>query len=155
VPAIEFERTVSAPRERVWAVMSDHEGFGEAAPNLSRVEVTEGDGLGMKRRCYDAKGRGWAETCTLWEEGRSYAFEVDTSDYPYPFSRMAGTWGAEPAATGTRITMRYEYELRRSVLGKLIDPIVRLSFRRACARILDRWEASAVGAETDEGVVAA
>jgi ribosome-associated toxin RatA of RatAB toxin-antitoxin module len=155
VSQIEFERTVNAPRERVWAVISDHEGFGEAAPSLSHVEVVEGEGFGMRRRCYNAKGRGWSETCTLWEDGHRYAFEVDTSDYPYPFSRMAGTWGAEPAATGTRITMLYEYEYRRPILGRLLDPFVRLSFRRVCERILDRWEADSLRAETAEGVGAA
>lgn len=144
---IEFERTVSAPRDRVWEVISDHNGFGDTAPNLSRVEVINGEQLGMERRCYDTKGRGWSETCTLWEEGHRYAFQVDTSDYPYPFARMAGTWGAEEATTGTRITMRYEYEFRRPLLGRFLDPFVRLSFRRACERILDRWDALATAPE--------
>jgi hypothetical protein len=51
--------------------------------------------------------------------------------------------------------MLYEYEYRRPILGRLLDPFVRMSFRRACERILDRWEADSLRAETAEGVGAA
>ena len=71
-------RIVPLEPEVAWQVMIDHEGYADVAYNLSKVEVVSGRGLGMCRRCYDTSGRGWGETCTLWEEGRAYAFSVDT-----------------------------------------------------------------------------
>jgi len=76
---LETARIVEAPTDIVWDVVSDVTGYADAVPGLSRAEVVAGSGEGMQRRCYDAGGRGWSETCTLWEEGHRYAFKVDTS----------------------------------------------------------------------------
>jgi hypothetical protein len=42
----------------------------------------------MLRRCYDGRGRGWDEVCTLWEEGRRYQMRVRTETYPFPLRQM-------------------------------------------------------------------
>jgi len=94
---------------RPYQVMPDRAGYAGVANNLSRVEVVSGGGLGMRRRCYDNRGRGWSETCSLWEEGYAYSFDLQTSapDYPYPLREMKGTWRAEPFKEGSRVILEF------------------------------------------------
>ena len=137
----ETRRYVEAPRELVWEVIFDVELFGEVARNLKSADRVSGEGVGMRRRCYNIKGQGLSETCGLWEEGRRYSMEVDTSDYPYPLEKMQGTWGVEETSGGTIITMRYDYRFKYGVLGSLLDRLLaRRSFAPVCEKILDNWE---------------
>lgn len=154
MPEFDIGRFVMAPRNVVWDVISDHEGFGQAAPNLSKVEVVEGDGLGMQRRCYNNAGKGWSETCTLWKPGQAYRFEVDTSDYPYPLKKMQGTWSVGDRDGGTQIEMHYVYEMNYRVLGAMLDPVFKVMFRRACNKILADWEKRIANQSAESGVAA-
>jgi hypothetical protein len=69
VQTFEMERHITAPRAVAWAVLSDLDGWGEHAPNLSKTEVVEGQAEGAVRRCYNNAGKAWNETCSLWEAG--------------------------------------------------------------------------------------
>ena len=145
-----FSREVAAPPEQVWPVISDHEGYADVADNLSRVEVVTGEGLGMARRCYDTKGRGWNETCVLWDEGHAYSFEVDTSDYPFPLREVRGTWGVEPAGSGSgsTITMSFDIVAKYGAPGRLLMGLaLRLMFGALCERLLDKWEGKILAGE--------
>ena len=141
----EIERWVPVPQAVAWDVVTDHEAFGRIAPNLSRVHVVAGSGTGMTRRCYDTRGRGWSESCTLWDEGRQYRMEVDTSDYPYPLRKMQGTFGVAEGDNGTTLRMRFDYEMKYGLLGRLLErTLLPRTFRQVCTEILDRWEEMAV-----------
>ncbi len=95
----------------------------------------------MRRRCFDHRGRGWSETCTLWEEGRRYSMQADTADYPYPLKKMQGTWAVEDIPGGTLIKMRFEYEPKYGLIGKIMDRLViRRAFQDLCAKLLINWE---------------
>jgi hypothetical protein len=143
-----FRRSIAASCEQVWPVIADHEGYADVADNLSRVEVVAGQGLGMARRCYDNKGRGWNETCVLWDEGRTYSFEVDTSDYPFPLREVRGTWGVEPADGGSVITMTFDIVAQYGAPGRLVMGLaLRLMFSSLCERLLDKWQARIMAAE--------
>ena len=72
------KRTVNAPTETVWEVMTDHPAYADVASNISKVETISGDGIGMKRRCYGPKGENWEETCDLFEPGKSFGFRIHT-----------------------------------------------------------------------------
>ena len=142
MPTMTMRRHVDAPAEVVWPVVADHVGYADAAPNLSKVEVLEGRGLGMRRRCHDARGRGWSETCTLWEEGSRYRFEVDTAapDYPYPLDSLSGTWAVEPAGGGSVVSMRFDFEPRYGLLGRALAFAIRPEIRYTVRRLFDNWE---------------
>jgi ribosome-associated toxin RatA of RatAB toxin-antitoxin module len=142
VKSLEFSRYMGAPPATAWEVVSDVAGFGEVAPNLSRAEVLAGAGEGMRRRCYDSRGRGWEEDCTLWEEGRSYEMRVRTETYPFVLRKMfrgfRGRWEVEPQEGGTIVTMRYEVEPSR--LGKMLWFAIGRVFERQCELLLDNWQ---------------
>jgi hypothetical protein len=61
----------------------------------------------------------WQETCTLWDDGRRFAVDVDTSDYPYPLRLMRGLWQVDPDPSGSQVTMRFAYQATPSVRGGL------------------------------------
>lgn len=137
---IHVERRLAAPASDVWPLLTDHDLYGRLAPNLSRVEVLGGEGTGMRRRCYDTLGRGWNETCTLWDEGRQFAVDVDTSDYPYPIQTMRGRWAVEPDGDRSTVSMDFELVPRPGVLGGVFVATMLVAFKPVVGRILRGWE---------------
>ncbi|MCP4314755.1 MAG: SRPBCC family protein [Hyphomicrobiales bacterium] len=131
----------SASPERVWQVMSHHEAYADVADNLSKVEVLRGTGADTERRCTDTKGKSWNETCTLWEEGRAYAFRVhtDAPDYPYPIAQLNGKWLLDPVPGGTRITMIFKVTGKSGLLNGLIFRLMAAPFSSVCDRLLTNW----------------
>lgn len=142
---VDVSRHVNAPASSVWPLLTDHALYGRLAPNLSSVEILEGEGVGMRRRCHDTLGRGWNETCTVWEEGRRFAVAVDTSDYPYPLATMQGRWAVEPGAEGSVITMRFEFTPRPGPAGGLFAIVMLAAFRPVLHRIMRGWESQLAG----------
>ncbi|NDJ55253.1 MAG: SRPBCC family protein [Chloroflexi bacterium] len=135
------ERTIQAPTDIIWDVISDVERYAEYAPNLSRA-VKVGDGQTPSRRCWDTQGRGWNEACVLWEEGKQYSYVIDTSDYPYPFVQMKGTWGMDPQADTVRVWMRFDYTPKGpALLYPLVQNRIKRVFAPVIEELLDNWEA--------------
>lgn len=137
-------RRMDVSTDEAWAVVSDVVGYAEHAPSLSRAEVVEGAGEGMVRRCYDGRGRGWSETCTLWEAGRSYRMQVDTSTYPFPLRQLIrefeGTWSVTPDGGGARVEMRFDAQPRLGPVGRLALRAIRRRGMRECEATLDGFE---------------
>ena len=138
---VRARRRIAAPPSIVWRVVADHGLYASMAPNLSEVEVLDGAGLGMRRRCADATGRDWSETCTLWDEGRRFAFEVDTDApaYPYPLRRLRGEWAVEPAGGGSVIALRFDAE-PRGIRGRIALALARPAAWLVCRRLFANWE---------------
>ncbi len=140
---IHVEHVIDAGSDLVWPLLTDHDLYGRLAPNLSRVEVVDGSGVGMQRRCYDTLGRGWSERCVLWDEGSRFAVDVDTSDYPYPLDVMRGSWGVEPIGTDrSLVTMDFELVPRRGPAGALFVIVMLAAFRPVLDRIVRGWQQS-------------
>ena len=131
----------SAAPERVWSVMTDHEGYAAVADNLSKVEVLDGTGADTQRRCFDTRGRGWTENCILWDEGRAFAFRVNTEapDYPYPIAQLMGEWSLSADPEVTRIHMRFEISPKDGLLNGLMLRLMVGPFARTCDRLLMNW----------------
>ena len=75
---IELRRRIKARPDVVWKVMSDMSGLALMAAHISKVEILEGEGRGLRRRVHDQRGRWWIETCTDWQEGERYTMTVDS-----------------------------------------------------------------------------
>jgi len=133
-----------------WQVMTDHEAYGDAADNLMKVEVLSGQGVGMRRRCYNTNGGGWSETCTLWDEGREYAFRVHTEapDYPYPLKQLSGTWRVDPVPQGSRVSLEFLARAKGGILGRMMLRLLARPAEQSCRRLLKRWAAMMVEAGT-------
>lgn len=149
----EIDRYIDAPRAHAWAVLSDLNAWGNHAPNLSKTEVVDGAAEGAVRRCYDNAGKSWKETCTLWQSGRRYVMEVDTSDYPYPMSVMRGTFSVQDAGEGSRVKLRFDYQFKYGVLGWLAGLLARPIFAFTCRRLLASIEADAISRQQGTGLL--
>jgi hypothetical protein len=132
--------TAASP-QRVWQVMSHQEAYADVADNLSRVEIIAGTGPDYERRCFDNDGRSWNETCTLWDEGRAFAFRVHTEapDYPYPIAQLSGEWSLSPVAGATQIRMRFKVTAKSGLLNSLLFRLMAAPFSTISDRLLVRW----------------
>lgn len=144
MPVIRAERAVAAPADVAWEVLGRPEAIDEYADNISRAE-TEGDGPGMTRRCWDNDGNGWDETCTVWEEGERYAFEVHTaasgSRMHGLFDTFVGSFGVDDEGGETAIWASFELEPRYGPAGRALLFATRPLFRRGIGGLLDSWAA--------------
>lgn len=143
VPPLEvvtFERPASVTAEQLWPVMIDHELYAKLALNLTAAKGLTPNGLGFQRSCVDAAGRSWSETCTLWEPGRRFDVDVDTSDYPYPLVRMQGSWRVEPAGSeGSTVGMTFAFQPAPGIRGRFFVAVMHLAFPPILKRIVRGW----------------
>ncbi|MGF1647068.1 MAG: type II toxin-antitoxin system RatA family toxin [Kineosporiaceae bacterium] len=144
---VEVRGRIEAPPGTVWPLIADHDLYGRLAPGLASVEVVSEPGEALRRRCTNSQGSGWEETCTLWEEGRRFAVEVDTSEYPYPIGRMQGLWQVDPDPSGSLVTLRLAAQPHSTLRGGLMAILLRPVMSRALRRVLDGWRERA-GAAT-------
>jgi uncharacterized protein YndB with AHSA1/START domain len=136
-------RVYDAPPSEVWAVVSDPDLYAEVAPNLSRVEVLDGEGEGMVRECADTDGNAWQETCTRWEPERGYAVTVHVPESEFHrqlFHTFTGEWDVTETDEGVRVTMTFEYDPRYGPIGWLLGRLLEREATGLTAAIFDGWE---------------
>lgn len=141
---ISLQRSVTAPLPVLWDIITDHTLYAEAAPNLSLVEVVEGDSKGMVRRCVDTDGNEWTEQCTRWDDQKGFAVAVDveTSEFHRRlFTRFAGEWCLEERVETVVITIEFDFEPRYGPFGVLISNFFERKAPGIVEAIFDRWEA--------------
>ena len=140
MPVFKLQRRVKARKDMVWRVISDAGSLAEVAPHISRVDILEGEGVGLRRRLYDRQGDSWIEECVAWDEGSSYTMRVDTSTYPFAFKKMQFTWSVEEQPHNVLIKMRHHFTPKYGALGRLI---LRLRFQRrfeeTCQQLMESW----------------
>lgn len=135
-------RWYDADPDAVWRVITDPDIYADVAPNLSRVTVLDGEGVGMRRECADTAGRSWTETCTAWEPGRGYAVEVNVAESPVHrrlFRSFAGEWSMETREDGVVVTMTFTYEPRYGPFGWVVEKFVDREAKRLTDAIFDGW----------------
>lgn len=136
------ERIISVSPARAWDVMGDVDGYAAYAPNITFSRIVDGQGEGMLRECGAGDAR-WTERATLWDEGRAYAFRVDTTapDYPYPFKLLGGHWELAAVEGGTRVRMRFDVTMKGGLLGDVLFAVALLpKFQATLEELLDNWE---------------
>ncbi|WP_299475971.1 SRPBCC family protein [uncultured Roseibium sp.] len=137
-------RTVAAPKDVVWKVMTDHPRYADVADNISKVEIVAGNGEGMQRRCYGLKGENWLETCDLFDEGHAFGFRIHTEadDYPYPISKLHGEWSVVPMEEGSKFTIDIEATPKGNFLTRtLFKAAAKRQFKKVLADLADAWAA--------------
>jgi len=142
IKRLSFERTMKATKSSVWKVISNVANYHEVAPNVDEVIIISGNGEGMVRSCSHGKDS-WTETCSLWEEEKEYAFEVNTTapGYPYPFKYLKGNWKVEEIDNAqTKVIMLFEFEYSKKFHNWLLHPILKGKFSKTAEKILDNWQ---------------
>ncbi|HUF15033.1 MAG TPA: SRPBCC family protein [Acidimicrobiia bacterium] len=144
---VERSRIIDAPLSLVWEIISILDTYHQHTNTLTETTVISGEGQGARRRCVDVSGNSWEENCTIWEPEQRYAIDVDVSTYPTKyrmlFRTFKGTWNVEPAGGQTRVTIRFEAELRRIPgTAMLVDKLAKRS-RSDVEAILDSYAQTA------------
>lgn len=135
-------RKVKAPKDVVWKIINDHPAYADVADNISKVEVIEGDSLGMQRRCYGPDGENWTETCDLYEEGRIYGFNVHTEaeGYPYPFDTVQGRWSVDTKGIESEFLIEIFVKANGNAFARMMfNKIAPSKFSGLLERLGDRW----------------
>lgn len=137
-----FERIISADKHSVWETISDVANYDKVAPNIDKVKIVSGNGVGLVRSCSHKKDI-WTETCTMWVEGKAYSFIVNTSDprYPHPFEFLKGTWELQELNSySTKITIYFDFQYKRSYQNWLFHPLMKGNFSKTIHELLDNWQ---------------
>ncbi len=137
-----FERVVNANKDATWKLISDVGKYALFAPNIDRVDIISGNGVGMVRTCSHGKDT-WAETCTLWTNEKEYAYTVhtDAPDYPYPFKFLNGYWAVEEIDEyKTKIILKFEFQYNKRYQNLLLHPFFRTKFFKVVEKLLDNWQ---------------
>lgn len=141
---MEYQRSIDAPAGVVWDVMTDPDVYAEVAPNLSAVEIVEGDGEGMCRRCVDTDGNAWTETCHRWDEGSGFGVTVDVANSDFHrrlFDRFEGYWELTDGTEDVLVTIRFDFDPKFGPLGVFISKFLGFKAPSIVESIFDGWEA--------------
>lgn len=136
-----YKKSIKATKSETWKVVSDVANYHQVAPNIDGVNIVSGKGEGMVRSCSHGKDS-WSETCSVWQEEKTYSFIVNTSapDYPYPLSFLQGTWNiTEIDAEHIEVEMIFEFTYKKKILN-LMHPIMKMKFNKISNELLDNWQ---------------
>jgi uncharacterized protein YndB with AHSA1/START domain len=139
VPRISRRRTIEAPPDAVWALVSDPYNLPRWWPRTTRVENVERTSGGKRSQwtkvLETAEGRGVRADyrCLSSAEGKHYVWEQELSDTPFErvLRRSVLEIGLEPSNGETEVRLTSRQELRG--MSRLGSPMM----RRATARTLD------------------
>lgn len=137
---VEVQRRVKASRAMVWSIVADVTGDAGVPPAAKRVELLEGEGLGLRRKIAGRDGVAWTEQCVLWEPERLYSMEVDAGSFLIPCARLRYTASVSEDAGTVLIRLYFDYAPRYGVIGQFLE---RFGSRRRlesyAAQVLDNW----------------
>lgn len=155
VVVIERSLFVGAPVSRVWEVVSAVDDYHRHTAMLARTVIVSGEGKGAVRHCVDVAGREWYETCTTWEQGREFGFEVDVSTYPLSyrmlFRAFRGTWRVEPVDGGAVVTVRFDAGVRRIPGASILAAKLSERAESGLESILESYRVAVDSAECSDG----
>jgi ribosome-associated toxin RatA of RatAB toxin-antitoxin module len=140
--SMSFRRTLAAPSDVAWTVISDVGNYNRVAPNIDRSRIVSGTGKGMVRECSNKDGA-WMEVCTDWHHNESFSFEVQTDarDYPYPFNKLFATWSVRPVSEEEcEVRMDFRFQFRSEEEERDIYPVMKKQFSEVCEQLLDNWQ---------------
>ena len=140
----------TAPKARLWAVLSDYRGvakyhpFVESADKLSQQDR----GVGASRQCNLHGGRTAMETVTHWDEGTAMTVEVTGGSVP--FKRFVATVSLRAVDSArTELSVAGDAEPKYGLLGKILFALVgRLVVKRMVRRVFKGLVYHAVTGQT-------
>lgn len=120
---------IEAPKEQVWAVLSDvanvHLWVGPIQSAHCQGEQTSG--VGTVRVCQLNGGMTVSEEWIEWNEGSSFTYQAT----PMPLFRSAkNQWSVQAVGEKTLLTTESEVILKGGIFGRLLEPFMRIMTSR-------------------------
>ena len=108
---LENDKRVKGELDTVWEILTDNKCFADAGPDIIRVEVLSGEGLGlgMIRRVHHRISGSWEEECIEWEPQSHFTMQVRGDNYLLPVTYLRRKTSMVQKQKNVVITIRYEY----------------------------------------------
>lgn len=121
---IEKSITINAPLSKVWHVLSDFNDVYTWAPTVTHSSALDdkNNQVGAGRHCKIEGFGAIDEVITQWQENKGFTYSI--SDLG-PLTKGLSRWTLiELAENKTTIKVEFGYELRFSLIGKLLHKLV-------------------------------
>lgn len=135
MPTVRVEETVDVPRDDLFAVFTDHEGYGRF-PGVKKCELirpghTERNGLGAVRRVHLGGPTVLEEEIVAFDAPNSYEYRI-TRARPLRVKHTLGRVELEALnANRTKVVWTSTFEIPLPIVGKLIGKRAAVQFTRA------------------------
>jgi uncharacterized protein YndB with AHSA1/START domain len=143
---VKVERTLAAPRARVWAVLADYPNivdWNDGIKNSYAIgDATEG--VGAQRQC-DIVPNGkmrMRETVSEWVPEERMVLVVDNIE-KQPIKHATMTLTLSSSDEKTPCTMSYDYEPKGGPLAFVIGPLLDRQMKKAFQGFVDNLESAA------------
>jgi uncharacterized protein YndB with AHSA1/START domain len=142
------ERTLSAPRSSVWAVLADYPNIGDWNDGIKNSyaigDATEG--VGASRQCdLVANGMRMRETVSEWVPEERMVLVVDNIE-KQPIKQATMTFTLSEGGETTPFTMSYDYEPKGGPLAFVIGPLLDRQMKKAFQGFMENVESAAQAA---------
>lgn len=118
---LENDKRVKGSLESIWEVLTDIKCFTDAGPDIVRVEVLSGEGLGMIRRVHHRTSGSWLEECIEWEPQSHFTMQVSGENYLLPVAYLRRITSMEQKQKNVVIKIRYEYTPKYGPFGFFLN----------------------------------
>jgi uncharacterized protein YndB with AHSA1/START domain len=138
---VEVERTLAAPIEDVFELLSNHEGYtrfrGFSLAELVREGEGERNGVGALRRLHTG-GLKFDEEITAFE--RPTRMDYVIREVNAPLQHEGASIVLSPAEAGTRVRWTSTSTMRIPLVGGLAAAVASVAIRRGFVRVLEDVE---------------
>ncbi len=140
------ERTLTAPRSSVWAVLADYPNisdWNEAMTNSYAIGDAI-EGVGAERRCeFGSKGSiKMRETVTEWVPEQGMVIAVDQTEKQV-LKQATMTFTLSDVGETTPFTMSYDYEGKGGPLALIYGPLLDRVLKKGFNAFIDDLETTA------------
>jgi hypothetical protein len=134
MPTIRVEQVVDASRDALFAVLTDHEGYGRFSGvkkcELIRTGRTERNGLGALRRVHLGGPTVLDEEIVAYDAPHSFEYRIVRAR-PVPVNHTLGRVEFEAlGANRTRVAWTSTFEIQLPVVGKWVSKRAAVQFTR-------------------------
>ena len=139
MPVVEAQRRVKAHTDLVWRCVADLGGEHGLPPDAVRVEVLDGEGLGLRRRVVPSAGHGWQEEVVDWQPEQRYTVRVEAHRFPVACAGLRYTCRIVEEDNRILLRLWFDYQPRFGVFNRFWGGSTRRALAEYARQQLDSW----------------
>lgn len=146
--AIEVIRTIPAERSTVWGVLADFPNIADWNQGVKTSYATgeATGGVGATRHCDLSPAGALEETVREWQPESRMVVSIDSAKM-LPIRSGLVTFELADVGTATPISLRYAYETKYGIIGRLLGPLLDRQLTSGFNGFLADLEAAALASD--------
>ena len=140
---VKVQRTLAAPRSRVWAVLADYPNIADWNDGVNNSyaigDATEGVGAQRKVELGSKGSIKMRETVTEWVPEETMAVAIDQIE-KMPVKQATMTFTLSDGGENTPLTMSYDYEPKGGPLAFILGPMLDRQMQKGFNGFIDSLE---------------